>query len=80
MQSKLTDFSSSLNIREIQSLIKDIKGLGGDKHGSKAQMHSFLATNVIIDSKVSTHSDDRGIWLSTPDHLKHATEKKRFEE
>lgn len=63
MQSELTDFSSSLNTREIQSLIKEIKGLMQNKHGSKAWMPSFLATDVIIDRQISKPSDDRVILL-----------------
>ena len=63
MQSKLPNFSSSLNIREIQSLTKEIQGLVGNKHDSKSWIHSFMATNVIIDSKISKPSDDRVLGL-----------------
>lgn len=48
MESKRTDFSSSLNMRGIQILNKEIKRLVGNKHHSEAWMHFSLSTNVIL--------------------------------
>lgn len=60
MESKRADFSSSLNMRGIQILNKEIKRLVGNKHYSETRMYFFLSTNVMIDSDVSKPADGRG--------------------